>query len=68
MSTLLGKGGLTHEQIVVKLVSFKANGVSTFQGPKPDFTTEIQEKWALFNLSASCANYMINLVHLLKLV
>ena len=44
MHALLGEGGLTREQIAGKLVSFGADGISTFQGPKTGVSTQIREK------------------------
>jgi len=62
MHSLLGEGSLTREQIVGKVVSFGANGVSTFQGPKTGVSTLIREKWAPFCLKASCTSHCLNLV------
>jgi hypothetical protein len=62
MHVLLSEGGLAREEIACKLVCFKADGVSTFQGPKTGITTQIREKWAPFSLGANCGSHRINLV------
>ena len=62
MFSLLGKGGLTREDIASKLVCFGADGASTFQGSRKGVTTQIRDKWAPFLVGATCASYRINLV------
>jgi len=62
MSALLEEGRLICKQIALKLVSFGADRVSTFQGPKIGVSAQIWKKWASFSLGASCANHRINLV------
>ena len=62
MHALLGEGRLNREEIGGKLVSFGANGASTFQGPKIGVSTQIREKWAPFCLGATCASHRINLI------
>jgi hypothetical protein len=62
MYVLLGEGGLSHEEIASKLVCFRADGVSTFQGTKTGVTTQIREKWVPFSLGTNCGSHKINLV------
>jgi hypothetical protein len=62
MHVLLFEGGLSCEQIASKLVCFKADGVSTFQGAKTGVNIQIYEKWAPFSLGANISSYRINLV------
>ena len=62
MHALLDEGGLSHEEITSKLVCFRVDGISTFQGSEMGVTTQIREKWAPFNLGANCSSHRINLV------
>ena len=62
MFSLLGKRGLTREDIASKLVCFWADGASTFQGLRKGVTTQIRDKWAPFLVGATCASHRINLV------
>jgi hypothetical protein len=62
MHVLLSEGGLSREQIASKLVCFRTDGVSTFQGTKTGVTTQIREKWASFSLGANYCSHRVNLV------
>jgi len=44
MHALILEGGLTHNEILAKLICFGADGVSTIQGPKSSVTTQIWDK------------------------
>lgn len=54
MHGLLGAGGLTHEQLMVKLVCFGADGASTFQGCRHGVGVQIREKFAPHVLCVHC--------------
>ena len=62
MLSLLGEGGLSAEDISLKLVCFGADRISKFQGAKKGVTIQIQEKWAPFVTGASFASHRINFV------
>jgi hypothetical protein len=61
LNALLDEGGLTREEVASKLVSFGADGVSTFQGTHSGVTTQLKSI-APFMLGIHCTSHRINLV------
>jgi len=47
MHVLIDEGGLSHEEIALKLVYFEADGVNTFRESKSGVMTQIRE-WTRF--------------------
>jgi len=54
MYSLLGGGGLTYEQLMVKLVCFGVDSASTFQGCRHGVGVQIREKFAPHVLCIHC--------------
>jgi hypothetical protein len=61
MESVLQNGGLYKFNLVSKLISFGANGVSIFQGGKSGVTTQLKEKFVPYMLSVHCVAYWTNL-------
>ena len=60
MCSLMDEGGLTHSEIVSKLLSFGSDGVNTFYGSKSRVATQIHEKKIPFSLKVKCCGHRIN--------
>jgi hypothetical protein len=54
MDNVFQYGGLLESDLVSKLISFGANGVSIFQGAKRSVTTQLKEKFAPYMLEVHC--------------
>jgi hypothetical protein len=54
-------GGLLEFDLVLKLISFGANGISIFKGVKSGVTTQLREKFAPYMVEVPCAAHQTNL-------
>ena len=55
-------GKMEPEQIVAKLICFRANGVSSFQGCRNGISKQLLENWCPFVLQIHCFGHKFNLV------
>jgi hypothetical protein len=62
MSSLANKGGMNDDAIASKLVYFRADGVSTFQGKHTGVTVQIRSNFAPHATGIHCLVHKINLV------
>jgi hypothetical protein len=59
--TLIRESNMTREEIACKLVCFRTDGMSTFQGYKTGVATQIREKYAPFSIGIHCFSHKMNL-------
>jgi hypothetical protein len=62
MDSVLQYGGLLKSVIVLKLVSFGANGIWDFKGAKSGVTTQLKEKFAPYMVGVHCVPHQTNLI------
>jgi hypothetical protein len=61
MNALKEHGGLFYTNVVVKLMSFRANGVNVFQGVNNGVTHIMQSKYSLHSKGIHCMAHYTNL-------
>jgi hypothetical protein len=61
MQSLMHQRGLTKKLIGIRLMTFRANGVSTFQGTKSGVIRQISDAWAPHSIGVHYMAHRIDL-------